>query len=82
MLPYDSDTEQHGFTECHCQCTVLSVRSATDFYVHVIYSIMQTALKTGVDCIHVAYDRQSWQAVVDRVTNLLVPQNVGSSLTR
>jgi hypothetical protein len=30
--------------------------------------------------VHLAQDREKWQALVNTVTNLLVPQNVGNFL--
>lgn len=39
---YDSDNEQHGFTEC--QSTVLSERCEMEVYMYMIYSTMQIAL--------------------------------------
>jgi len=35
-VPYDSDNEQHGVTEC--QCTVLSVRCEMDVCMYLIYN--------------------------------------------
>jgi len=36
-VPYDSDSEQHGFTEC--QCTVLSVRCEMAVCMYLIYIV-------------------------------------------
>jgi hypothetical protein len=35
----------------------------------------------GVDCSHVAQDRDQWRAVVNTVMNLGVPQMAGNFLT-
>jgi len=35
-VPYDSDNEQHGLSEC--QCTVLSVRCEMGNYMYMVYN--------------------------------------------
>ena len=35
----------------------------------------------GMDCIELAEGRDRWQAVLNAVMNLRVPQNAGTSLT-
>jgi len=36
-VPYNSDNEQHGYTDC--QCTVLSVHCEMDVYMYMIYNV-------------------------------------------
>jgi hypothetical protein len=47
-----------------------------------IRMVLREVDREGVDWIHLAQDRDQWQALVNTVMNLQVPQKAGNFLTR
>jgi hypothetical protein len=41
----------------------------------ILKLILQKKFGDGVNCIHVALDKDQWQVLADMVVNLQVPQN-------